>query len=185
MSVPVPVADSEDFSIRPARAEDLARLPALEQAADALFERFGIWPLPQVPDPGPDTGEVDAVAPAGAAAVWVAGRPPVGFARLGLVDAAPHLEQLSVDPAFGRRGLGTALVRACCDWAVARGFAQLTLTTFAQVPFNAPFYARLGFTVIDDAVLLPSLAAIRRREAELGLDALGPRVAMRRVLTAS
>ena len=80
---------------------------------------------------------------------------------------------------YGRRGLGTALVRGCGDWAVHHGFAELTLTTFAQVPFNAPFYARLGFLVIDDAVLPPGLAQLRRHEVISGLDALGPRVAMR------
>lgn len=133
----------DDFSVRAARAEDVAALPALEEAADAMFEQ------------------------------------PVGFARLELVGGVPHLGQLSVDPAFGRRGLGTTLVRACCDWAARAGFAELTLTTFAQVPFNAPFYARLGFTVIDDAALPAGLARLRRREAEIGLDALGPRVAMR------
>lgn len=165
-----------DDAVRAASAEDLAGLPALEQAADALFEQFGIWPLPQAPE------AADKAALARAAAVLVAGRPPVGFARLELIGGAAHLEQLSVDPAFGRRGVGTALVRACCDWAVRHDHAELTLTTFAQVPFNAPFYARLGFSVVDDAVLPPHLAALRRREAEIGLDALGPRVAMRRVL---
>jgi hypothetical protein len=73
-------------------------------------------------------------------------------------------------------------VQACCEWAAQAGCAEVTLTTFAQVPFNAPFYARLGFTVIDDAVLPAPLAAMRRREADLGLDALGARVAMRRIL---
>ncbi|MEY9862549.1 GNAT superfamily N-acetyltransferase [Catenulispora sp. GAS73] len=163
----------DDFSVRAARAEDVAALPALEEAADAVFEQHGVWPLPQAPD------DPAAVVFADAAAVLVVGRPPVGFARLELVGGVPHLEQLSVDPAFGRRGLGTALVRACCDWAARAGFAELTLTTFAQVPFNAPFYARLGFTVIDDAALPAGLAQLRRREAEIGLDALGPRVAMR------
>lgn len=169
-----------DFSVRPARAEEMAGLPALERAADAVFEQYGIWPLPQAPDEAHEAHEAFEAGFADAAAVLVAGRPPVGFARLDLVGGVPHLEQLSVDPAFARRGLGTALVRGCCDWAARAGFAELTLTTFAQVPFNAPFYARLGFTVIDDAALPAGLARLRRREAEMGLDALGPRVAMRR-----
>ena len=167
-----------DVSVRVASAEDFAGLAALEQAADAVFEQYGMWPLPQVGDAA--GGEVFT----GAAAVLVAGRPPVGFARLELVGGVAHLEQLSVDPASARRGVGTALVRACCDWAVANRFGEVTLTTFAQVPFNAPFYARLGFTVIEDAALPEPLAQLRRHEARIGLDALGPRVAMRRVLAA-
>ena len=161
----------------------MAVLPALERAADALFEAVGVW-LPEVTGAGAgaDADAAGAEAFAGAAAVLVAGRPPVGFARIELVDGSAHLEQLSVDPSFGRRGVGTALVRAGCDWAARNGHRQLTLTTFAAVPFNAPFYARLGFAVIDDAELPAGLAALRRTEAEIGLDALGPRVAMRLVL---
>ncbi|MEY9930694.1 GNAT superfamily N-acetyltransferase [Catenulispora sp. GP43] len=162
------------WPVRLAGAEDLAGLPALETAADALLADYLGVPLP----PAPDTG-VAVAALARAAAVLVAGAPPVGFARIDVVDGGAHLEQLAVDPALGRRGLGTALVRACCDWAVAHGFEAVTLTTFAQVPFNGPFYARLGFAVVDDAVLPAGLAGLRRHEAEVGLDALGPRVVMR------
>ncbi|MEY9904916.1 GNAT superfamily N-acetyltransferase [Catenulispora sp. MAP12-49] len=161
--------------VRVAAPEDLAALPALESAADALLADYLDAPLP----PGPDT-EAAVAALARAAAVLVAGTPPVGFARIDVVDGGAHLEQLAVDPAFARRGLGTALVRGCCDWAVAHGFDAVTLTTFAQVPFNGPFYARLGFAVVDDAALPTELAGLRRHEAEVGLDALGPRVVMRR-----
>lgn len=170
-------AEEHPWPVRTAGAADLPRLPALEQAADTLLAHHLGAPLPPAPDPAQA-----AAALARAAAVLVTGRPPAGFARIELVDGGAHLEQLAVDPAFGRRGLGSALVRACCDWAARGGYAQLTLTTFAQVPFNAPFYARLGFTVIDDATLPPGLAALRRHEAQAGLDALGPRVAMRRAV---
>jgi hypothetical protein len=49
------------------------------------------------------------------------------------------------------------------------------------VPLNAPYYARCGFRVLDEAELTPGLRAIRHREAELGLDRW-PRVCMRRDL---
>lgn len=55
----------------------------------------------------------------------------------------------------------------------------LTLTTFEHVPWNAPYYARLGFRILDDAEVTPGLRAIRQREAEIGLDRW-PRVCMRR-----
>jgi hypothetical protein len=76
-----------------------------------------------------------------------------------------------------RQGIGTALVSAVCAWAVAKGLGAVTLTTFRDVAWNAPFYRRFGFRVIDD--LTPGLAAIRTREHALGDDDLGPRVAMR------
>jgi hypothetical protein len=41
------------------------------------------------------------------------------------------------------------LDRAAAD-AAAKGLRALTLTTFAEVPWNAPYYARCGFRVLND-----------------------------------
>lgn len=163
--------------VRVASFEELAGLPRVEAAADALLAGYLNVQLPPTSDLG---GAVEVLARA--AAVLVVGSPPVGFAQLDVVDGRAHLQQLAVDPMYGRRGLGTALVRACGEWAIRHRFAELTLTTFAHIPFNAPFYARMGFRVIDDAVLPAGLAVLRRREAASGLDALGTRVAMRAYL---
>ncbi|MDD2058325.1 GNAT family N-acetyltransferase [Pseudomonas sp. GD03860] len=56
-----------------------------------------------------------------------------------------HIVELSVHQAAQGRGLGRRLIATAADWARASGYAGLTLTTFARVPWNAPFYARLGF----------------------------------------
>ena len=156
--------------IRPARPDEYPALRAIEQASEELFLEIGIGPFT------PDAGDHLV----GAAVVLVVGDPAVGFASVGIVDDRPHLWQLSVLPAHGRQGHGTALVRAVCDWAVAAGHHAVTLTTFRDVAWNAPFYARLGFAVID--ALPPGLAAIRDQERVLGDDDFGPRVAMRTLL---
>ena len=62
-------------------------------------------------------------------------------------------------------------------WARDTGLAAVTLTTFRDVPWNAPFYRRAGFTVVDDPP--PGLAELRAAERAEGLDRFGPRVAMR------
>lgn len=90
-----------------------------------------------------------------------------------------HLQQLAVDPAHGRRGLGSALVDACCEQARQRGYGQLTLTTFRDVPYNAPWYARLGFVVIDE----PISVVARHVKQERPYGRLAPRVAMSRPLS--
>lgn len=59
------------------------------------------------------------------------------------------------------------------------GLPTLTLTTFADVLWNAPYYARLGFDVIPNRELSAGLRGLREHEAAIGLDAW-PRVAMRR-----
>jgi len=62
------------------------------------------------------------------------------------------------------------LVRAVCEWATVSGYALLTLTTFRDVPWNYPFYARLGFVEISRETSRPELAAIVLDEADRGLD---------------
>jgi GNAT superfamily N-acetyltransferase len=122
--------------IRPARPEELVLLSALEAAADTVFERLGIGPLP---DPG-------TVEEYGAALiVLVAGDPPVGLCRIDGVDGGAHLEQLSVHPDHGGRGIGRALLRAGGAWATTHGYDELTLATYRDVPWNGPFYASEGF----------------------------------------
>jgi GNAT superfamily N-acetyltransferase len=122
----------------------LGGLPALEVASDTLFATLGIGPLPP---PGP----VEELARS--LVVLVSGDPPVGFARIDLVAGGAHLEQLAVHPDHGRRGLGRALVRAACAWAAAAGYDDMTLATYRDVPWNAPFYASEGFSergAVDD-----------------------------------
>lgn len=156
--------------VRPASPEDLPALPIIEEAADALFAEHGVGPLP------PGASHVDDLGRA--AYVLVAGDPVVGFARLERVDGEAHLEQLSVHPSATRRGLGAALLDAAAEWAARSGHEALTLCTFADVPWNAPFYERHGFVEVTE--LGPGLQALRDTERRLGLDAAGRRVVMRR-----
>jgi GNAT superfamily N-acetyltransferase len=89
--------------------------------------------------------------------------------------------EVTVCPGSARRGLGRALLDRAANRAVADGLPALTLTTFAHVPWNAPYCARCGFRVLDDAEITPGLQAIREREAAMGLDRW-PRACMRRDL---
>jgi len=102
---------------------------------------------------------------------------PVGFALVQRLGADFHLEELDVLPEHGRRGLGTALVHRVCEWA-ERGGASVTLCTFREVPWNAPFYKRLGFTPLGPEDLTPALAGRMREETARGLPP-EHRVAMR------
>ena len=115
-----------------------------------------------------------------AVVVFASGDPAVGFASVEVVDGAAHIWQLSVDPDFGRQGRGRALVERVCAWAQEQRLASVTLTTFRDVPWNAPFYARMGFEI--EAAPPPALAAIRQEEIDGGDDEHGPRVAMRKTL---
>lgn len=100
----------------------------------------------------------------------------VGFAHVQEIDAHAHLEQLSVVPAYGRRGIGRALVTAALDEARRRGHAQVTLRTYADVPWYAPFYASCGFT--ETAPLSDFHRRLVETESALQLDTHGRRVQM-------
>jgi GNAT superfamily N-acetyltransferase len=102
---------------------------------------------------------------------------PVAFLLAEPVDGHLHIAQVSVHPAAAGRRLGAALIEHLAGLAVEQGAAGLTLTTYRDVPWNAPYYRRLGFTEIPEARLNPGLRAIRELERTAGLDSW-PRLAM-------
>lgn len=167
------------IEIRPAALSEFALLPAIEADADTAFGRLDP-PLSTADFPPPGAAEDYAAA----FHIMVAGRPPVGFAQLEIVDGQAHLEQLAVSPEHARQGIGRALVTAAKAWAREAGYVAMTLTTFKDVPFNAPFYAGCGFTELPPEQWGPELVAQREREMALGLDAMGQRIAMRTALPA-
>ena len=79
--------------------------------------------------------------------VWVAtvNEAVIGFALAGTVNGKPHLEEVGVVPAHGRQGIGRALIQQVSQWALEDRHVQLTLTTFKEIPWNGPYYQKLGF----------------------------------------
>ncbi len=158
-------------AIREASPDEFARLREIEHECDQMFEQVGIGPFVE-------SDAEDHLARS--AVVFVAGDPPVGFASVEIVDGVAYLGQLAVLPSSGRRGLGTTLVMSVCDWSRSRHLPAVTLTTFRDVPWNGPFYERLGFRPLTEPTA--GLAAIREHEREVGDDDFGPRIAMRKDL---
>ncbi|MET9972333.1 GNAT family N-acetyltransferase [Streptomyces sp. NPDC006356] len=166
--------------IRHATPDELPLLQDIERAAGAAFRGLGMAAVADDEPPALDV--LDHYRRAGRA--WVAcdaDDQPVAYLVCEPVDGALHIEQVSVHPEAARRGVGRALLAHAADHANEEGLTALTLTTFAEVPWNAPYYTRLGFHTLDEAELTPGLRKIRTHEAELGLDRW-PRVCMRRDL---
>ena len=95
---------------------------------------------------------------------------PVGYLRIGWVDDAPHLEQVTVDPAHGRRGHGRALIVHAEHWAKAMGSHRMSLTTYRDVLWNGPYYRRLGWYELAPDELGAELKTLRAEEVARGLD---------------
>lgn len=164
--------------IRPVTPAELPALQDIERAAGTPFRALGMAAIAD--DEPPALDALERFRRAGRA--WVAcaeGDRPIGYLIGEPVDGALHVEQVSVHPDAARRGVGRTLLAYAADRARDEGLTGLTLTTFTEVPWNAPYYTRLGFHVLDDTELTPGLRRIRAHEAELGLDRW-PRVCMRR-----
>lgn len=157
------------YSIEFAQPEHLHALPEIERQAACLFRG---WDVPNsVLEETTPLEEFQAAQAAGL--LWVALSPqhqPVGFALVEVEGHMPHLEEIDVHPLHGRRGIGTTLVKAVCAWARDRGYAGITLTTYRDIPWNAPFYASLGFEVLGAAELTSYLRERVEDEAARRLD---------------
>ena len=137
--------------IRPVRPEERELLLEIEREAGRAFAAVG---MPEIARDDP--GTVEDVAGA-----WVAVDEedrPVAYLTSTLLDGNAHIEQVSVAPSHARRGVGAALI----DHLAAVTGRPLTLTTFRDVPWNAPYYERLGFRVFEPG---PELAALVAEEA--------------------
>ena len=104
---------------------------------------------------------------------------PIAFAALSEVDGAAHLAQLSVRRAWMGRGVGRALLERALEHCRPSGVVWIT--TYAHLPFNAPFYERHGFVRVEDESAGPELRAILARE-RCALPAPEQRIAMKHAL---
>ncbi|NRC18170.1 GNAT family N-acetyltransferase [Pseudomonas aeruginosa] len=106
---------------------------------------------------------------------------PVGFLAAERCADELHIAELSIAQAHQQQGLGRRLLERAVTYAHASHCRALTLTTFCDVPWNAPFYARLGFQRLTWQEAGERLRAILGHEQEIGFAA-DSRCAMRLVL---
>jgi GNAT superfamily N-acetyltransferase len=145
-------------------------MQTIGRAAGERFREIGDERVARCADDPPMTlDELGAYQASGRALIAVEGSDVVGFAVFDVIDGRAHLEEVSVDPSATGRGHGSALVAAVWAWAVGQGLDGVTLTTFAEVPWNRPFYERRGFRVLAEGELTAGVRARREEEAALGL----------------
>lgn len=161
--------------IRAGTTADFALLPAIEDDADRRFELWGYGFCR-------DVDCLDSLAAARGLAeglLWLAvvdGK-PVGFACGWTVDGQGHLAELSVLGAHGGRGIGRSLLQAFEHAARARGHRRVTLLTYIDVPWNAPWYRRQGYEAFVPDTRMPELLALCADEQVRGIEQ-APRTAM-------
>jgi ribosomal protein S18 acetylase RimI-like enzyme len=147
--------------IRLAKSDDFPAIRQVELSAGTLFE--GTHMAWAVGDTTPaeilDTGVENNV-------LWVAetDRAIAGFLLAEAIEGDLHIRELAVSRECQGRGIGRALMENSYGEAVRRGLEAVTLTTDRTLPWNAPWYLQLGFSILTGLDIPPRLA--RQLEVE-------------------
>ncbi len=146
----------------------VARLREIERAAGARFRTIGMDDIAEG-DPTPadileDRAQGGRLYVALGEAATVA-----GFLIWSPKDGRAYIEEVSVHPEHAGHRLASRLIDRLRD-DVRDRFAALTLATFRDVPWNAPYYAKLGFAELPRSEAGPQHEESWRRQAENGLD---------------
>ena len=80
-----------------------------------------------------------------------------------------HIEEFDVSLEQQGRGIGRRMLEHVVDWARAKGFVCLSLTTFRSIPWNGPFYARAGFREWPEEDAPATIRQSLTKEAAMGL----------------
>jgi GNAT superfamily N-acetyltransferase len=165
--------------IRKARREDLPALADIERDADRLFLQTD---MPEIVSAEPtDSAALAALLDEGAFWVTELDGAPVGFLAAGTRRGQYVILQVSVARAGQGRGVGARLMETALDHGRATGAPDVVLTTFRDIPWNAPWYARFGFVEIPEAERSDIVRDMQAHEAAHGLD-MSRRCALRAVL---
>ncbi len=168
------------FEIRPAEIGDVAALQAIEHDAARRYDSYDetrfCLALPHRTDDEHRHARDHGLA----LLVEVAGV-PIGFVLALPMDRRAHILEIAVALDQQGCGYGRALITSAEEWAAKKGFQEMTLTTFRDVAWNAPFYAGLCYDAFDVGPDRPELGALIADETAAGIHR-APRVAMRKIL---
>ena len=168
--------------IRLATHDDLPYLPIIEAEAALRLKDIGMTDLYELFSQFVTSAETFAdYAQAERSWVAVEEEKPVGFILVSVVDSHAHIDEVDVLPAFGRRGIGRALIDMTCIWAKEQGLTAITLSTQSNVPWNLPYYQKLGFEVMPSAEWTPAYHRIREVESAAGFP-MSERILMKMTL---
>ncbi|PWC22939.1 GNAT family N-acetyltransferase [Brenneria roseae subsp. roseae] len=165
------------IKIRLAKIDELDKLSGIEKSADQVFRE--ISELAWIAN---DTEQyIERYRESillGFCWVIVDDDTPIGFLSAEVIEDELHIWQLAVRCERQGEGYGSALIKKAIEMAYKHVLSAITLTTFSHVPWNAPFYARMGFNLLDKNAISERLKKTMMSEAEHGLP-LAWRCAMR------
>lgn len=161
---------SIQFLIRSATLDDIPLLPAIEKSAGELFRT---WPGLEwvATDETQSESQHRALIEKGLSlAATTVEDIPIAFLNGEVLDEHLHILLLAVQLDYQRQGVGRRLVEEATRHASRRSLTSVTLTTFRRVPWNEPYYRRLGFITLEEDALTPGLRDILAAEARAGFS---------------
>lgn len=154
--------------IRSAEPDEFTKLGEIERSAGELFRAHGMDDVAEGATVAPEFAI--SFARSGIALVAEADGTLAGFSLAASYDRDAHLYEVSVSRDFQGAGIGRKLVETVNGWAKEKGFKAITLSTFSDVPWNAPFYETLGFRKLGHFEWTPAFHVLRAHEEAAGLD---------------
>ncbi|KAF1972062.1 acyl-CoA N-acyltransferase [Bimuria novae-zelandiae CBS 107.79] len=160
-------------NIRQATEDDLEALTTVELSATSIFGT-----IPALADLSSNHASPDQLRQwFSTGRIYIAedNGKPVGYVSAVPMDAVLYIAEISTIPESQGKGIGSALIQTV--FAYARECVQATkeqprvsLTTYREVAWNAPFYRRRGFKEVDAEALGPKHVAkmtLDREERDL------------------
>lgn len=159
------------FVIRQANIKDANKLPAIEASAAQSFR--GHPQFSWIAD-GDVQSEQDHLDYVKQQMEWVAvdnDDLPIGFINIQMLDNSLHINEVSVCQTCQGKGIGKQLIQHIIAYAQEQGVHSVSLTTFRDIPWNAPYYQRLGFRLMAESDLSDEIKSILQEEVDAGFNA--------------
>lgn len=170
-----------EFTIRRAQSWDINLLEHIERSAADIFRTVDLDFLAE----GPTMDPAILMSLANEGHLWVAANrfdQPIGFVGGDYLNGHFHIVELSVAKEFQGNGVGRALMDVMVEQVRREGYKSMTLTTYKNLPWNGPWYSRMGFFEVSALDMGRQYLEILESEAQHGLD-LRNRCVMRKFLS--
>lgn len=157
--------------IRQALEENIASIIAIDSSATV---KFGT--IPALADLASDQESPEKIQQwlrVGRVYLLEADAEPLGFVAAHQIDSVIHIDEIAVMSDSQGKGIGKMLLNAVVGWAKEISCqadvwaARVTLTTYADVPWNGPWYRKFGFKEIEAQSIGSWLVAVENEEHDL------------------
>jgi GNAT superfamily N-acetyltransferase len=132
-------------TVRLARPSDVPLLGSVESSAATLFSTF---PSLAHHSHGPPVPQSELEIYLSANNLWVAvddADAPIGFLCGHSIDSSFYIAEISVAEDWQKKGVGRSLIERMCKDVKILSYSDVILTTYRDVPWNGPWYIKVGF----------------------------------------